>query len=152
PGGKPQFPRGKPQPPQAPQAPGGQPQPPQQPPAPGGQPQQPAAGQVLNAADLVKEYQQNRQAAEKKNNGKTLTIQGPLRQGDFDGALVLETNLPSILPGANPGVTDVVIPRFRNPADLAAVPVGTTIVVQGQCTGFNEELDVVLINCQLLRR
>ncbi len=141
-------------------APAGQGDPPPAPPVPMGKfPQQPPGinppqGQALNvdAAALVREYQANRQAAEQKYNNKVLTVRGVMGNARQPGETMLETNLPSILPDARPGATDVVVFALRNRAAGVGLRPGTNVVVQGRCLGFNQELDVVLTDAQLLPR
>src|SRR5205823_1814503 len=77
----------------------------------GGQPfpggGQPAAGPTISAVDLVRAYQTNRAAADKQYTNQVITVQGTVR--DRSGPIVnLQTGLPTILPNAPPGTTDIV--------------------------------------------
>jgi hypothetical protein len=116
----------------------------------GGQPgMQPAAGPTISAVDLVRAYQTNRATADKQYTGKTITVRGRV-SGQEGNKIVLETGLPSILPGVGPGVMDVVDVYFQNPADInRAVRMGN-VTVQGRCEGFNQILDVVISNARLV--
>jgi hypothetical protein len=116
----------------------------------GGQPAiQAGAGPTISAVNLVRAYQTNRAAADKQYTGKTITVRGRV-QGQDGTKIVLETGLPSILPGAGPGAQDVVDVYFQNPADLnRAVRMGD-VTVQGRCDGFNEILDVEIRNARLI--
>jgi hypothetical protein len=116
----------------------------------GGQPgMQQGAGPTISAVDLVRSYQTNRAAADKQYTGKTITVQGRV-QGRDGNKIVLETGLPSILPDAGPGVTDVVDVYFQNPADLTRAARMGNVTVQGRCEGFNDILDVVIRNARLI--
>jgi hypothetical protein len=133
---------------------GGQPFPGKGPPFPGKMPPFPGGGQqgsgpTISAVDLVRAYQTNRANADKQYTGKIITVRGRV-EGRDGNKIVLETGLPSILPGAGPGAQDVVDVYFQNPADLArAVRMGN-VTVQGRCDGFNEILDVEIRNARLI--
>ncbi|MBI3408547.1 MAG: DUF4339 domain-containing protein [Planctomycetes bacterium] len=106
---------------------------------------------VVDAVTLVREYQTDRNAADQKYKGKTLLVQGPVifRNGAI---LHLETELPSILPGVQPGTTDQVLAKFTNVKDCAGIAPGAVVQVQGECKGFNHELDVELHHCKLVKQ
>jgi hypothetical protein len=111
-------------------------------------PAQTANEMVINAVALVKEYQANRDLADKKYKGKTIVVVGKVLEID-EQSLTLETGLPSILPGAGDGATDIVDCSFRNA--LAGISPGMTVRVRGRCDGFNEILDVDLSNCVIVK-
>lgn len=105
---------------------------------------------VIDAVTLVREYQADRNRADAKYKGKPLLVQG-LVLLNKDNTLHLETDLPSILPGVPPGVTDMVLARFRDAKDVGAIPIGALVQVKGRCTGFNFEFDVELLDCRLVK-
>ncbi len=105
----------------------------------------------ISAVDLVRTYQKNRAAADKQYTGKVITVQGKVRDGK-GGIVSLETGLPSILPDAGPGATDVVEVHFRNPATVPDIRPGSTITVTGRCNGFDDLFDVVLMDAQLVSK
>jgi hypothetical protein len=106
---------------------------------------------AISAVDLVRTYQKNRAAADKQYTGKVITVQGTVRDRQ-PGIVNLQTGLPSILPGAAPGTTDIVEVHFRNAASAANIRPGTSITVTGRCEGFDEYFDVVLRDAQLVSK
>src|SRR6266545_3944839 len=108
----------------------------------------PLAGQVLDAAAVVREFQMNEAASNAKYLGKVLTLRGPVaaRKGN---QVAIETGLPSVWNQAKPGDTDMVLVSFRNPAEAAQA--NGVITVRGTCLGFDFKKDLQLTGSELVR-
>lgn len=102
---------------------------------------------VVFPALLMREYHKDRAAADKKYQGKTITVRG---NGTTEGKdVVLEPGVPSIWDQAKQGDLNYVVVSFNAPTDAAAAR--GAVSVRGVCVGINYKGDVHLRGCTLLR-
>lgn len=90
---------------------------------------------TLKATNLVKEFEANEQASNKKYWDKVILVDGVVKQVEKD-----DRGFYSLVLGDTVSVSSVrcSIDSLHS-SEAAAVKQGTTIAVKGICTGFNED-------------
>ncbi|SDM71894.1 tRNA_anti-like [Daejeonella rubra] len=100
---------------------------------------------VSNTTDLLDEYQTNPAEADKKYLGKIILLSGNIKSLETS-----EKGFHTIVLGDSSSMSSVRCSMDNSIAlDVGVLPIGTAIVLRGECTGFNPDdlglgADVVL--------
>jgi uncharacterized protein (DUF1330 family) len=105
----------------------------------------------INASDLIKEYEANESASNKKYLGKVLEVTGNVKNNEKNAAATY-----TIVLGDTTGMSSVRCTMDSSHiADAANLMSGSSVTLRGACTGFNKDemglgSDVILNRCVIV--
>ena len=106
----------------------------------------------LEAATLIREYENDDSAAARKYNGKIIEVNGFVKKIDMD-----EMGFYTIVLGDTSSLSAVRCSMdTTHNGDAAKIPTGSSAKVRGFCTGFNKDemglgSDVILNRCAIIK-
>jgi len=106
----------------------------------------------INTTDLLDEYQTNPGEADKKYLGKIILLSGNIKSLENS-----EKGFYTIVLGDSSSMSSVRCSMDNSAAiDAGGLPIGTAIMLRGECTGFNPDdlglgADVVLNRCVIIK-
>jgi hypothetical protein len=107
----------------------------------------------ISAADMIKEYETNDSAANKKYLGKIVELAGNIKDVKKD-----ESGFYNVVLGDMTSLSSVrcSIDTVHQP-DAARLAIGSSTIVRGACTGFNKDemglgSDVILNRCVIIEK
>jgi hypothetical protein len=108
---------------------------------------------IVNASDLIKEFESGDSAAAKKYNGQILEVTGFVKNIDKD-----DQGYYTLVLGDTSGLSSVRCSMdTSHQSDAASLIAGSSAIVRGACTGFNKDdmglgSDVILNRCAIIKK
>lgn len=99
----------------------------------------------LTSEELFAEYQNNRQAAEQKFNGKVIKISGMLNNVETPESMTIAVFVMQEGMFGDEGIRCTILPNF---AEKIISLAGKEVILKGYCTGYNDT-DVILEKCSI---
>lgn len=101
----------------------------------------------LNSQDLFREFKENPSEASAKYNGKVIAVKGELSAVETTDSSTIGVFAIDEGMFGDEGLRFSFIPEHSG--QLISTPPGSTIVIKGYCTGFNET-DVIFEHCSIV--
>jgi len=99
----------------------------------------------LTSQELFAEYQNNRQSAEQKFNGKVVKISGMLKYVETPESLTIAVFVMQEGMFGDEGIRCTMLPDFAKNINSLT---GKEVIIKGYCTGYNDT-DVILEKCSI---
>jgi hypothetical protein len=100
----------------------------------------------ITSQELFSDYQNVREAAEKKYNGKVLEINGFLNQVETPDSLTIAV---FVLDEGMFGDEGIRFTMLSNHSEKIVQYIGKTLKIKGYCTGYNDT-DVIMEKCSIV--